>query len=84
MNPRVNDSIVYACGTVLFVIKLAVAIVAGIWAFTNGHFVFGSICAVLMVTGYFGTRAMFRRFKIAKEEEEALSGIPAINFAKKK
>lgn len=69
MNPRVNDSIVYACGTALFVLKFAVAIAVGAWAFTTGHFVLGAICAVLSVTGFFGMRGMFRRFKAAKEEE---------------
>jgi hypothetical protein len=83
MNPLVKDSIVYACGTALFVIKLALAIVVGVWAFVTGHFVVGAICAALSVSGFFGMRGMFRRFKVAKEEEDALSRIPAVNYTKK-
>ena len=83
MNPRVNDSIVYACGTALFVIKAAVAVVAAVWSFTTGHYALGSVCAVLTVTGVFGTRGMLRRFKTAKEEENALSGISALSSPKK-
>lgn len=72
MNPRVNDTVVYACGAALFVLKFAVSIVIGVWAFITGHPVLGSVCAVLSISGFFGMRGMIRRFKAAKEEEAAL------------
>lgn len=71
MNPRVNDSIVYGFGTGMFVLKFAIAIVVGVWAFATGHPILGGVCAVLSVTGFLGMRGMFRRFKAAKEEEAA-------------
>jgi len=84
MNRRIDDSIVYAGGIALFALKTAVAASVGIWSFSTDHIGLGVLCSVLLVTGTLATRGMYRRFRVAKEEEQALAGIPTVRPSLKK